>query len=131
VIPSLWSKTLPWTDDYWYLLRIYLPFLMVLPNSMNYIVKKNSVAWVCELTILTKRPPLVSEVSANVVSVTDPYGRILGFLDRGHYFFFQVAPQLYSQGWVDPITDPFLLWKSGSTENWTRTSGSVARNSDH
>jgi CBS-domain-containing membrane protein len=30
----------------------------------------------------------------HVVSVTDPYGRILGFLDRSRYFFFQVAPQL-------------------------------------
>jgi hypothetical protein len=25
-----------------------------------------------------------------VVSVTDPYGRILGFIERSHYFFFQV-----------------------------------------
>jgi hypothetical protein len=41
-------------------------------------------------TIPTERPPLVSEVSANffedkgchVVRVTNPYGRILGFLDR-------------------------------------------------
>jgi uncharacterized protein YueI len=32
-----------------------------------------------------------------VVSMTDPYGRILAFLDRSHYFFFQVAPQLYSR----------------------------------
>jgi hypothetical protein len=32
----------------------------------------------------------------HVVSVTDPYGRILGFLDLARYFFFQVAPQLYS-----------------------------------
>jgi hypothetical protein len=46
---------------------------------------------------------LVSEVSANffadrgfhVVSVTNPYGRILGFLDGSRYFFFQVAPKLY------------------------------------
>jgi hypothetical protein len=29
-----------------------------------------------------------------VVSVTDPYGRIVGFLYRSRYFFFQVAPQL-------------------------------------
>jgi hypothetical protein len=29
-----------------------------------------------------------------VVSVTDPHGRILGFLDRSRYCFFQVAPQL-------------------------------------
>jgi hypothetical protein len=27
-----------------------------------------------------------------VVSVTDLYGRILGFLDRSRYFSFQVAP---------------------------------------
>jgi hypothetical protein len=48
------------------------------------------VALVCEQTIPTERTPLVGEVSANladrgchVVSVTDPYCRILGFLDRG------------------------------------------------
>jgi hypothetical protein len=33
-----------------------------------------------------------------VVSTTDPYCRILGFLDRSRYYFFQVARQLYSQG---------------------------------
>jgi hypothetical protein len=32
-----------------------------------------------------------------MVSVTVPYGRNLGFLDRSHYFFFQAAPQLYSE----------------------------------
>jgi hypothetical protein len=44
------------------------------------------------------RAPLVGEVSANfcrVVSETDPYGRILGFLDLNRHVFFQVAPQLY------------------------------------
>jgi hypothetical protein len=38
-------------------------------------------------TIPTERPPLVGEVSTNfchMVSVTDPYGRILDFLDRFH-----------------------------------------------
>jgi hypothetical protein len=33
-----------------------------------------------------------------VFSAADPYGRNLGFLDRSRYFFFQVAPQLYSRG---------------------------------
>jgi hypothetical protein len=28
-----------------------------------------------------------------VVSVTDPYGGIIGVLGRSRYFFFQVAPQ--------------------------------------
>jgi hypothetical protein len=66
-----------------------------------------------------------------VVSVTDPYGRIIGFLYRSHYRFFQVAPQLYSLGGVDPVSDPLILRKSGSAGNRTRTSGSVARNFDY
>jgi hypothetical protein len=33
-----------------------------------------------------------------VVSMTDPYCRIPGFLDWSRYFFFQVAPQLHSRG---------------------------------
>jgi hypothetical protein len=32
---------------------------------------------------------------------------------------------------VDPVPDPLLLRKSGSAENRTRTSGSVAMNSEH
>jgi hypothetical protein len=67
----------------------------------------------------------------DVVSVTDPYGRILGFLDRSRYFFFQVAPQFYSWGWLDPVPDPLLLRKSGNAGNRIRTSGSVARVSGH
>jgi hypothetical protein len=46
-----------------------------------------------ERTVPTERPPLVGEVIAKfadrgcqVVSVTDPYGRIFGFLDRSRYF---------------------------------------------
>jgi hypothetical protein len=90
--------------------------------------KINSVAWVRKRTIPTEWPPLVGEVSANytdrgyhVVSVTDPYDRILGFLDRSRYFFFQVAPQLYSREWVEPVPDPLLLTKSGSAGNRTLT----------
>jgi hypothetical protein len=67
----------------------------------------------------------------HVVILTDPYGRNLGFLDRSRYIVIQVAPQLYSRGWVDPVTDPLLLRKSGSAGIRTRTCGPVARNSDH
>jgi hypothetical protein len=42
--------------------------------------------------------PTFADRGCHVVSVTDPYGRIFGFLDRGRYFFYQVAPQLYSRG---------------------------------
>jgi hypothetical protein len=45
----------------------------------------------------------------HVDSVTNPYGRNLGFLDPSLYFFFQVAPQLYSRGCVDPVPDPLRL----------------------
>jgi hypothetical protein len=51
----------------------------------------NSVARVRERTILTERPPLVGAVEppfadreSHEFSVTVPYGRILGFLDRTH-----------------------------------------------
>jgi hypothetical protein len=62
-----------------------------------------------------------------VVCATDPYGRILGFLDRSHYYFFRVAPPLYSRGWVDPVPDPQLVSESDSAGNETRISGSLAR----
>jgi hypothetical protein len=51
------------------------------------------------------------------------YARILGFLDQSPCYCFQVAPQLYSRGWVDPVPDPLLLTKSGSAGNRARTSG--------
>jgi hypothetical protein len=63
--------------------------------------------------------PTVADRRCHVVRVTDPYGRILGFLYRSRYFFFQVAPQLYSRGWVDPAPDPLLLRKFGSAGNRT------------
>jgi hypothetical protein len=62
-----------------------------------------------------------------MVSMTDPYGRILGFLDRSRYYFFQVAPQLYSEAeWTRSRPTFFLV--PGIEPG---TSGSVARNSDH
>jgi hypothetical protein len=44
----------------------------------------------------------------------------LGFLDRRRYFFIQVAPQLSSRGWVDPVLDPLLVRISGRSGNRTR-----------
>jgi hypothetical protein len=95
----------------WKLLRIYFAITCVL-----------FVGWVRERTVSTEQPPLVNEVSVNFCGQRVPRGRcygfpycrILGFLDRSRYFFFQVAPQLYSRGWVDPVSDPLLLTKCGS-----------------
>jgi hypothetical protein len=97
----------------------------------------NSVARIRERTIpsdrrlLAKLVPTFVDRGCHVVRMTHPYGHILGFLDRSRYYFFQVAPQLYSRGWVDPVPDPLLLRESGSAGNRTRTFGSVARISDN
>jgi hypothetical protein len=37
--------------------------------------------------------PAFADRGCHVVSTADPYSRILGFLDRSRYFFFQIAPQ--------------------------------------
>jgi hypothetical protein len=90
--------------------------------------KKNSVAWVCGWTIPTERPPLVGEVSANFCGKRVPRGQHDRSLRPYYRFsrpepllFYQVAPQLYSQGWVGPILDSLLLRKSGSAGNRTQT----------
>jgi hypothetical protein len=75
-----------------------------------------------------------------VVSVTDPFGRILGFLDRSRYFsikfyqFLSVVLTRLSGPRSRPTTVLFFFFfseKSGSAGNLTRASGSVAKNSDH
>jgi hypothetical protein len=43
-----------------------------------------------------------------VVSVTDPYCRIIGILDRSRYIFFQVAPQLYSAAEWTPFQTHYI-----------------------
>jgi hypothetical protein len=45
--------------------------------------------------LLAKLASTFADRGCRVVSVMDPHSRILGFLDRSCYFFFQVAPQLY------------------------------------
>jgi hypothetical protein len=79
----------------------------ICPDGLRTKTKNNSVAWVIERTIPIERPPLVGEVNAST----------LGYLDRGRYFSFQVAPQLYLRGWVGPVPDPLFLRKSGSRES--------------
>jgi hypothetical protein len=58
------------------------------------------VAWVCERNTPAERPPLSvkfvpssTDRGCHVVSVMEPYGRNLDFLDWSRYFIFQVAPQ--------------------------------------
>jgi hypothetical protein len=73
-----------------------------------------------------------------VVSVTDPSGRILGFLDRNRYFSLKYLLSCTHEAEWTPFQThycfPFFflsLRKSGGAGNRTRASGSVAKNSDH
>jgi hypothetical protein len=77
-----------------------------------------------------KLVPNFADRSCRMVRAMDSHGRILDFLYQNRYYFFQVAPQLYSWVRVDPVPDPLLLRKSGSAGNRTRTFVSVARKSD-
>jgi hypothetical protein len=94
----------------------------------------NSMVWVRERTTPTERPPLVGEVIANFCGERVPRGQRNGSLRPCSRFsrqepllFYQVHPQLYSRGWVDPVPDPLLFF--GSAGNRARASGSVAKNS--
>jgi hypothetical protein len=101
-----------------------------LPNASSWFVESASELYrPSDRRLSAKVVPTFADRGRHVVSVTGPYGRILEFLDRSRYLILQVAPQLYSRGWVDPVPDPLLLRKSGSAGNRTRASGSVARNS--
>jgi hypothetical protein len=54
-----------------------------------------SAVWVRERTIATTRrlsTKLVPTFTDRKCRVTDPYGRILDFLDWSNYFFFHVVP---------------------------------------
>jgi hypothetical protein len=59
----------------------------------------------------TKLVPKLLDRGCHVVSVTDPYDSIPGFLNLSRYLFLQVARQLYSRGRVDPVPDPVLTTK--------------------
>jgi hypothetical protein len=79
--------------------------------------KLNSMVWVRERTIPTERLPLVGEVIANVCGYRVPRGQRDGSLRSYSRFsrqepllFYQVAPQLWSRGWVDPVPDPLLFF---------------------
>jgi hypothetical protein len=65
------------------------------------------VAFHIGMTLLLYRPsdrvfsaklvPTFANRGCHAFSMTDPFVRILGFIDRDCYFFLKVAPQLYSR----------------------------------
>jgi hypothetical protein len=95
----------------------YTDWAIPAPNFLASVRKRNIPS---DRRLSAKLVPTFADSGCRVVSATDPNGRIIGFLGRSRYYFFQVAPQLYSRVWVDHVPDPLLLRKSGSAGNRTR-----------
>jgi hypothetical protein len=74
--------------------------------------------------------PTFADRGCHVVSVTDLYGRILGFIDRSRYFSIkQLLSCTHEAEWT-PFQTHYSFF-SDSAGNRTRASGSVAKNSNH
>jgi hypothetical protein len=101
--------------------------------------RQNPWILVRKRTLPTEWLSLVSEVRPNFCGYRSVAWSVLmistavnlGFLDRCRYFSIQVAPQLSSRGWVDPVPDPLLLRKCGSVRNRTWDIWVSKQNSDH
>jgi hypothetical protein len=138
---TLWdrssSKQLHWYE--WYLLLILVWVLRMVILTLKCDVnwwrnsELSSMTW-CLFT-KTKNWTTWPECASELYRPSDRHlsAKLMPtFVAEGcRYFFFQVAPKLYSRGRVDPVPDPLFLRKSGSAGNRARTSGTVARNSDH
>jgi hypothetical protein len=66
-----------------------------------------------------------------VVRATDPYDRILGFLNRNRYFFFQVLLSCTHEVQWTPFQAHYFSENLVAPGIEPGISGSVARNSDH
>jgi hypothetical protein len=74
--------------------------------------------------------PTFADRGCHVVRVTDPYGSILGFLDRSRYFSISSSSVVLTR-LSGPRSRPTTFSFPGSAGNRTRATGSVAKNSDH
>jgi hypothetical protein len=75
--------------------------------------------------------PIFADRGGHVVNVSDPYGKILDFLDWSRYFFFQVAPQLYKEAEWTPFQIHYFFEDLVASGIEPGTSEFVARNSDY
>jgi hypothetical protein len=91
--------------------------LVINQNTMSFIVNKKT-PWSesaselyrsSDCSLSAKWSPTFADRGCHVVSVTSlrPYSR---FPRQEPLLFYQVAPQLYSRGWMDPVPDPLLFF---------------------
>jgi hypothetical protein len=89
----------------------------ILTNSVAFSPQVNSTNWAATtgqrilMSAFADRGMLRGQHDGTPTAVN------LSLLEQSCYFFFQVAPHLYSRGWVDPVQGPLLLRKTGSIRN--------------
>jgi hypothetical protein len=88
---------------------------MIQTNAMAFSLQVNYSDWVTATGQQILVPNFVDRGVLCGQRGGTPTAVNLSFLDWSHYLFFRVAPFLSSWGWVDPIPDPLLLRKFGST----------------
>jgi hypothetical protein len=102
--------------------------------------KKKKTAWpefaselyrTSDRRLLAKLMPTFAVRGCCVIRTTDPYGRILGFLDRSRYFVFQAALQFYYAAEWTPFQIHYFSENLVAPGIEPGTSGPIARNSDH
>jgi hypothetical protein len=94
--------------------------ILTLTNSVALSPRANYIDWATATCRRILVPNFVDRRVSRGQHGATPTVVILRFLDRSRYFFFQVAPQLSSRAWVDPVPDSLLLRKCGSAGNRTR-----------
>jgi hypothetical protein len=79
-------------------LTINLALMFIYTNSIPWPESASELCRPSDSRLSAKIVPTFADKGCHVVSVTDPFGRILGFVDRSRYVFVQAAPLLYSRG---------------------------------
>jgi hypothetical protein len=104
---------------------VFCPIVVPLPPGKTpFAVQINIIIKLSDHRLSANLVPTFADIGCHVVSVMDPFGRILRFLDRSRYFFFLNCTH-------EAELTPFQTRYFCRAGNRTRTSGSVARNSDH
>jgi hypothetical protein len=70
-------------------IRLMITLLLLLLKKLHGLSPRANYTRTSDRRLSAKRLPTFADKGCHVVSVTDPYGRILGFLDRSRNFSFK------------------------------------------
>jgi hypothetical protein len=88
------------------MIKDYFYFMIKILNKTPWPDSASELYRESDHRLSTKLVPKFANIWCHVVSVTDPYCPILGFIYRSRHCFLQVAPQLHSRGLSGPRSRP-------------------------